>query len=78
MILAGCDAFARYAGPTRTEAELLPHCWEQISHKHVERRLLVAETCGVLAPSLPVRQRFVLYFYSCPSFDLLSFTTWIS
>uniref|UniRef100_A0A914X366 HEAT repeat protein n=1 Tax=Plectus sambesii TaxID=2011161 RepID=A0A914X366_9BILA len=53
MILAGCDAFARYAGPMRAEAELLPQCWEQINHKHVERRLLVAETCGVLAPSLP-------------------------
>ena len=27
----------------------------QITHKHYERRLLVAESCGVLAPYIPVR-----------------------
>ena len=26
----------------------------QITHKHYERRLLVAESCGVLAPYIPV------------------------
>lgn len=26
----------------------------QITHKYVERRLLVAEACGALAPYLPV------------------------
>ena len=28
----------------------------QITHKHYERRLLVAESCGVLAPYIPVCQ----------------------
>ncbi|XP_065114155.1 RAB11-binding protein RELCH homolog isoform X3 [Paramisgurnus dabryanus] len=54
MILTGCVAFARHVGPTRVEAELLPQCWEQINHKYPERRLLVAEACGALAPYLPV------------------------
>ncbi|XP_042608293.1 RAB11-binding protein RELCH homolog isoform X3 [Cyprinus carpio] len=53
MILTGCVAFARHVGPTRVEAELLPQCWEQINHKYPERRLLVAEACGALAPYLP-------------------------
>ncbi|XP_058620718.1 RAB11-binding protein RELCH homolog isoform X3 [Onychostoma macrolepis] len=54
MILTGCVAFARHVGPTRVEAELLPQCWEQINHKYPERRLLVAEACGALAPYLPL------------------------
>ena len=54
VILSGCVAFAKHVGPTRAEAELLPQCWEQITHKYPERRLLVAESCGVLAPYLPV------------------------
>ncbi|KAJ3611354.1 hypothetical protein NHX12_021370 [Muraenolepis orangiensis] len=55
MILTGCVAFARHVGPTRVEAELLPQCWEQ-------RRLLVAESCGALAPYLPkeIRSSLVL------------------
>ncbi|XP_059380562.1 RAB11-binding protein RELCH homolog isoform X5 [Carassius carassius] len=53
MILTGCVAFAQHVGPTRVEAELLPQCWEQINHKYPERRLLVAEACGALAPYLP-------------------------
>ncbi|XP_078543885.1 RAB11-binding protein RELCH isoform X2 [Lissotriton helveticus] len=62
MILTGCVAFARHVGPTRVEAELLPQCWEQISHKYPERRLLVAEACGALAPYLPreIRSSLVL------------------
>lgn len=53
MIMSGCAAFAQVVGPTRIEAELLPQWWEQIGHKYVERRLLVAEACGGLAPYLP-------------------------
>ncbi|KAM9416855.1 RAB11-binding protein RELCH homolog isoform 10-T10 [Salvelinus alpinus] len=62
MILTGCVAFARHVGPTRVEAELLPQCWEQINHKYSERRLLVAEACGALAPYLPkeIRSSLVL------------------
>ncbi|KAK2149703.1 hypothetical protein LSH36_441g01057 [Paralvinella palmiformis] len=53
MILTGCVAFAKHVGPDRVETELLPQCWEQINHKYVERRLLVAEACGTLAPYIP-------------------------
>ncbi|XP_033855687.1 RAB11-binding protein RELCH homolog isoform X9 [Acipenser ruthenus] len=62
MILTGCVAFARHVGATRVEAELLPQCWEQITHKYPERRLLVAESCGALAPYLPkeIRSSLVL------------------
>lgn len=30
------------------------NCLPQINHKYPERRLLVAESCGALAPYLPV------------------------
>ncbi|KAJ8302481.1 hypothetical protein KUTeg_018877 [Tegillarca granosa] len=53
MILTGCIAYAEHVGQARLEEELLPQCWEQISHKYVERRLLVAEACGALASYLP-------------------------
>ncbi|KAG1685943.1 LisH domain and HEAT repeat-containing protein KIAA1468 [Nymphon striatum] len=57
VILSGFVSIARHLGPTRVEAELLPQCWEQISHKYVERRLLVAESCGILAPHIPTEIR---------------------
>lgn len=57
MILLGCVAFARHAGASRVETELLPQCWEQIAHRYVERRLLVAEACGALAPYIPAELR---------------------
>lgn len=49
MIIIGCVALARLIGKERTEGELLPQCWEQISSKYEERRVLVAESCGALA-----------------------------
>lgn len=54
MIMNGCVEYAKICGSTRVESELLPQMWEQISHKYYERRLLVAEACGVLAPYTPV------------------------
>ena len=51
----GCVEYAKMCGSMRVETELLPQMWEQISHKYYERRLLVAEACGVLAPYIPVR-----------------------
>ncbi|XP_071784644.1 RAB11-binding protein RELCH homolog [Asterias amurensis] len=62
VILSGCVAFAKHVGPERAEAELLPQCWEQITHKFQERRQLVAESCGALAPYLPreIRSSLVL------------------
>ena len=62
MILTGCVSFAKHVGPQRVESDLLPQCWEQITHKYAERRLLVAEACGALAPYLPseIRSSLVL------------------
>ena len=54
MIMNGCVEYAKMCGSLRVESELLPQMWEQISHKYYERRLLVAEACGVLAPYTPV------------------------
>lgn len=54
IIIDGCVTFAKYVEPVRIEAEFLPQCWEQINHKFSERRLLVAETCGNMAPYIPV------------------------
>jgi len=49
MIVDGFIALAKIIGEERTETELLPQCWEEIGHKHPERRVLVADTCGALA-----------------------------
>lgn len=52
-ILTGLVGLARVLGPTKLEAELLPQCWEQLTHKYVERRLLVAQSTAALAPYTP-------------------------
>ncbi|KAL4582500.1 hypothetical protein LXL04_007050 [Taraxacum kok-saghyz] len=49
IIMDACVTLARNVGEMRTETELLPQCWEQISHMYEERRLLVAQSCGELA-----------------------------
>lgn len=49
IIMDACVSLARNVGEMRTETELLPQCWEQISHMYEERRLLVAQSCGELA-----------------------------
>ncbi|KAK4315518.1 hypothetical protein Pmani_013261 [Petrolisthes manimaculis] len=49
-ILAGLAGLGRVLGPGGVEGEILPQCWEQLSHKYVERRLLVAESTAALAP----------------------------
>ncbi|XP_076815238.1 RAB11-binding protein RELCH-like isoform X2 [Clavelina lepadiformis] len=51
-ILRGCVNFAKHVGVDRSEEELLPQFWEQIGHKYSERRQLVAEACGLVAPYL--------------------------
>ena len=38
----------------RVISELLPHCWEHITDKQFEKRILVAECCGVLTPYVQV------------------------
>lgn len=49
IIMDACVSLAKNVGEMRTETELLPQCWEQISHMYEERRLLVAQSCGELA-----------------------------
>ncbi|XP_047483216.1 RAB11-binding protein RELCH-like [Penaeus chinensis] len=53
IILTGLVGLARVLGPTKLEAELLPQCWEQLTHKYIERRLLVAQSTAALAPYTP-------------------------
>ena len=53
VILRGFKKMARTLGHEKVETELLPQLWEQLDHKHPERRLLVAETCAVLLPYIP-------------------------
>ncbi|PNF39999.1 hypothetical protein B7P43_G15450 [Cryptotermes secundus] len=61
-ILAGIVGIAQCSGLSVVENEILPQCWEQINHKYVERRLLVAESCSALTPyvSSPIRNSLML------------------
>jgi len=65
---AGIVGIARCSGLSIVENEILPQCWEQISHKHVERRLLVAESCIAIAPYVSVSKGVTkpLVFYTSP------------
>uniref|UniRef100_A0A1Y1KW97 Uncharacterized protein n=1 Tax=Photinus pyralis TaxID=7054 RepID=A0A1Y1KW97_PHOPY len=62
VILAGIVSIARCSGENLVENEILPQCWEQLTHKYVERRLLVVESCMVLIPyvSSPIRNSLML------------------
>ncbi|KAJ8973751.1 hypothetical protein NQ317_018338 [Molorchus minor] len=50
MILTGLLGVAKCSGECLVENEILPQCWLQLTHKYVERRLLVAEACIALMP----------------------------
>lgn len=54
MILTGVVGIAKNSGKSLVENEILPQCWEQLTHKHQERRLLVAESCTALIPYISV------------------------
>ncbi|XP_066971984.1 RAB11-binding protein RELCH homolog isoform X1 [Macrobrachium rosenbergii] len=56
-ILTGLVGLARVLGSTKLEEELLPQCWEQLTHKYVERRLLVAQSTAALSPYTPASLR---------------------
>ncbi|KAG5900415.1 hypothetical protein JTB14_029302 [Gonioctena quinquepunctata] len=62
MILNGLLSVAKCSGEHLVENEILPQCWLQLTHKHVERRLLVAEACIALMPyiSNPIRNSLCL------------------
>ncbi len=61
MIVQGFKRIAQNF-PSRIESELMPQIWEQIAHKYVERRILIAETCSVLLPYIPGPLRNSLVF----------------
>ncbi|CAH0546958.1 unnamed protein product [Brassicogethes aeneus] len=62
IILAGLVAIAKCSGQSLVENEILPQCWLQLTHKHCERRILVAEACTALIPfvSSPIRNSLIL------------------
>ncbi|EFA00181.1 RAB11-binding protein RELCH homolog [Tribolium castaneum] len=62
MILTGLVGIAKYSGENLVENEILPQCWEQLTDKHVEKRLLVAEACTALIPyvSSQIRNSLIL------------------
>lgn len=47
-------AIAKFSGEALVENEILPQCWEQLTDKHVEKRLLVVEACIALTPYVSV------------------------
>ncbi|KAA6425912.1 MAG: hypothetical protein FRX49_04287, partial [Trebouxia sp. A1-2] len=57
LIADSCADLAARIGPSRTAEELLPQCWEQVNHRHAERRALVAEASGALAPYVASEMR---------------------
>eukprot|EP01125_Pyxidicula_operculata_P014832 TRINITY_DN4991_c0_g1_i1.p1 TRINITY_DN4991_c0_g1~~TRINITY_DN4991_c0_g1_i1.p1 ORF type:complete len:1331 (+),score=329.11 TRINITY_DN4991_c0_g1_i1:371-4363(+) len=60
VIMAGCVWLATLSDQDRTANELLPQCWEQIDSAYEERRILVAESCGSLAPHVKPELRLSL------------------
>lgn len=63
-VVKGMVWLACYSDIRIVEDELLPLCWEELSHKYAERRLLVTELCCALCPYLSVRPLFSIYkFY---------------
>ncbi|CAH1180510.1 unnamed protein product [Phaedon cochleariae] len=62
VIVGGLLAIAKCSGESVIENEILPQCWLQLTHKYVERRLLVAEACIALIPliSEPIRNSLCL------------------
>jgi hypothetical protein len=60
VIMDGLLYLCDLAGPERTSNELLPQALEQISNKYEERRVLVAESCGWLAPHVKPELRLSL------------------
>lgn len=60
VIMDGLLYLSELVGSDRTSNELLPQCWEQINNKYEERRVLVADACGWLAPHVKPELRLSL------------------
>lgn len=63
MVL-GLIGIAKCSGESMVENEILPQCWLQLTHKHIERRLLVAEACVALMPYVSVRNGFYIHTHN--------------
>ncbi|KAK6634218.1 hypothetical protein RUM44_004826 [Polyplax serrata] len=50
VIVQSLIKIAQLKGSNTVENEILPQCWEQITNKYLERRMLAAESCFALAP----------------------------
>jgi hypothetical protein len=60
VIMDGLLYLSELVGSERTSNELLPQCWDQINNQYEERRVLVAEACGWLAPHVKPELRLSL------------------
>ncbi|KYQ93225.1 hypothetical protein DLAC_05867 [Tieghemostelium lacteum] len=60
VIMRGCMQLASIIGPARTETEILSQCWEMLTEKHPEKRVLVADSCGCLAQFVNAELRLSL------------------
>lgn len=60
VIMDGCVNLAGLTGEERTGTELLPLAVEAIGSPHEERRILCADACGWLAPSVQHEMRISL------------------
>lgn len=60
--ILGIIGVAKCIGEQMVENEILPLCWLQLTHKHIERRLLIAEACTVLIPYVSVSRYFPMLF----------------
>lgn len=54
QFFSGLIGIAKCSGESMVENEILPQCWLQLTHKHIERKLLVAEACIALMPYISV------------------------
>ncbi|KJE94065.1 hypothetical protein CAOG_04762 [Capsaspora owczarzaki ATCC 30864] len=57
VIVSGCSSLAACLPDARIASEFLPQAWELVANKYVERRILVADLCGAIAPFLAPKFR---------------------
>lgn len=63
VIVQSLIKIAQLKGSNTVENEILPQCWEQITNKYLERRMLAAESCFALAPYVSVSVSVMTIFY---------------
>jgi hypothetical protein len=68
LLVDSLSILAKHSGPTKTELEILPFLWDEVTHKASERRMLVCEVIASLVRFVSVSaQRVVsleiIYFF---------------